>query len=179
MNNIFKSILCKICRIRFSRKTPWQQVCSPECAIKLVNRENAKKVRKYIKVKREKLKTASDYNREAQTVFNAYIRLRDKALPCISCDRHHEGQYHAGHYRSRGSASHLRFNEDNVHKQCAPCNIYLSGNAINYRLGLIKKIGLARVEILERDNVLRKYTTEGLVELKKQYQLMIKALKND
>ena len=183
-NKLYK---CKVCKQPFKKSSAWQTICktNPDCVIDLAKsiiekRKQAsdKKDRKELKERKEAIKTASDYNKEAQTAFNAFIRARDAKDPCISCGRHHDGQYHAGHYRSRGAASHLRFNEDNVHKQCAPCNTHLSGNAINYRIGLIEKIGLERVEILERDNVPRKYTKEGLIEIKKQYQKMTKEIKN-
>ncbi|WP_258530002.1 recombination protein NinG [Pseudomonas aeruginosa] len=61
----------------------------------------------------------------------------------------HDGQYHAGHYRSVGSHPELRFDEDNVHKQCAPCNNHKSGDVVNYRINLVAKIGAAAVARLE------------------------------
>jgi len=76
------------------------------------------------------------------------VRLRDSG-PCISCQRHHDGQYHAGHYRSVGAMPSLRFNTWNIHKQCSACNNHLSGNMIDYRINLIGKIGQARVDWLE------------------------------
>jgi len=85
----------------------------------------------------------------AQSAFNAYIRARDSKEPCISCQRHHSGQYHAGHFKTTKARSELKFNEDNCHKQCAPCNNNLSGNIEHYRPNLIKKIGLKRVEALD------------------------------
>ena len=91
----------------------------------------------------------------AQTAFNAFIRARDSKEPCISCQRHHSGQYHAGHFKTTGARSELRFNEDNCHKQCAPCNNHLSGNIEHYRPNLIKKIGRERVEALDVQQVLK------------------------
>ena len=42
---------------------------------------------------KDKVKTASEWRVEAQTAFNAYVRHRDRDLPCISCDAtgSHEG----------------------------------------------------------------------------------------
>jgi hypothetical protein len=77
------------------------------------------------------------------------------------------GSFDAGHYRSRGSASHLRFNLLNIHKQCVKCNRFKSGNAVDYRIELIKRIGLENVEKLESDNKPRKFTIEYLKRLKK------------
>ncbi len=85
--------------------------------------------------------------KKAITLFNASIRERDKDLPCISCGKYNQLQ--AGHYYSAGKHELLRFEEDNVHGQCIKCNYYLSGNLIKYREGLIKKIGIERVERLD------------------------------
>lgn len=131
----------------------------------------AKKERKEIKQAKEKLKTAGDYIKEAQTAVNRYIRLRDYGKPCISCGARHEitrgGKFDAGHYRSRGAASHLRFNTYNVHGQCVRCNRFNSGNVVDYRINLINKIGLERVERLEQDNTPRKFTIDYLKRIKR------------
>ena len=116
---------------------------------------------------------------KAQTAFNKYVRLRDYALPCISCGRHHQGQYHGGHYRSVGAAPHLRFNEDNCAKQCSPCNNHKSGNAVEYRINLIKKIGVERVEALESDNTPRQYRIEDYKAIRTKYNLKSKALERE
>ena len=129
--------------------------------------------------RKEKLKSRSDWLKDLQRVFNEFIRLRDKDLPCISCGRYHEGQYHAGHYRSVGACPELRFNEDNVHKQCSACNSHLSGNILEYRLGLIEKIGLERVEFLERqDHPPLKLSVEEIKDLIKVYKAKVKELKH-
>jgi hypothetical protein len=157
-----------------------QSVCSPDCAYKLVEQKKAKKatkdikdkekeLRKHLKESKEKLKTKGQLAKEAQAAFNKYVRLRDKDLPCISCGRHHQGQYHAGHYRSVGSAPHLRFNLWNNNRQCAPCNTHLSGNLINYRMNLIKKIGEDKVDWLESANFSNKYSAEYLRRLKRLF----------
>lgn len=79
--------------------------------------------------------------------FNAYIRKRDQGERCISCGTQPMSQ--AGHYYSGGHYPRLKFNEDNVHGQCLPCNYFKSGNLIEYRKNLVKKIGLERVEELD------------------------------
>ncbi len=118
----------------------------------------------------------SDWLKALQTVFNAYIRQRDHALPCISCGTH-KGQRHAGHYRSVGSTPELRFNEDNVHAQCATCNNHLHGNLIEYRKGLVDRIGLERVEALENFTGSSKMTVEEIKEKIQEYKEKIKAIK--
>lgn len=75
---------------------------------------------------------------KAIRLFNAFIRERDKDQPCISCGG---AVQQAGHFYSAGHHNHLRFDEDNCHGQCVRCNYFLSGNLLNYRIGLEKKIG--------------------------------------
>lgn len=91
--------------------------------------------------------TTAQLLKKCQVVFNAFIRNRDSERTCISCGSWATPQ--AGHYMSAGHHSALRFNEDNVNRQCLKCNNYLHGNLINYRIGLIKRIGEDRVKALE------------------------------
>jgi hypothetical protein len=136
------------------------------------------------KVRREKLKRIPDLIREAQTEFNAYIRARDRDKPCICCGQPLElsavgGGYDCGHYRSTGSASHLRFHEDNAHAQRKVCNRYGAGRAVDYRMGLIERIGLDRVEALEANNQVRKWDKEILLSIKTTYREKKKALERE
>ena len=147
---------CKVCKAEFTLLNPMQTVCGLACAVVFAarHRDRAEKAmqvkeRKADAVKRDKLKSKADWAREAQTAVNAFIRLRDADQPCISCGRHHGGQYHAGHYLSVGARPELRFEEHNIHKQCAPCNTHLSGNAVLFRRALMAKLGLELVEWLE------------------------------
>ena len=171
-----KKKLCKICKELYQPIRPLQSVCSPNCAWDHARTVREKAERKETKELKVKLKTKAEWLKEAQAIFNQYIRLRDKDAPCISCQRFHTGQYHAGHYKTTGSHPELRFNEFNVHKQCAPCNNHLSGNIINYRLNLVKKIGLDEVEWLESNHTANKYTIDDIKALKVLYKQKIKAL---
>jgi bacteriophage lambda ninG protein len=139
--------------------------------------EQHKAEKKRLKERKEKLKSRAEWLRDAQAVFNKFIRLRDKDQSCISCGRYHEGQWHAGHYRSVGACPELRFCEQNVHKQCAPCNDHKSGNIIEYRINLVNKIGADKVAWLERqDHEPRKYTIEDCKAIIKHYKAKIKEL---
>jgi len=115
--------------------------------------------------------------KRCQTEFNKYIRNRDSKDPCISCNRHHKGQYHAGHYKTVGGHPALRFEEDNCHKQCSVCNNYKSGNLSEYRSNLLKKIGLDRVEWLEGPHDPVKYSIEDLQKMLAKYQSLNKPWK--
>ena len=181
---------CKECGAYYIKKQSMQQVCSMECAIAYSKRKAEEKRKKQeksdrleagrrMRARKEALKSRPDWLKEAQKAFNEFIRLRDKDLPCISCGRYHAGQYHAGHYRSVGAYPELRFNEDNVHKQCSVCNNHKSGNAIEYRINLIRKIGLERVEFLERhDHQPLKLSIDEIKELIKFYKATCKGLEN-
>ena len=167
---------CKICKKQFEPVRFAQIVCSMSCAIEHSRALSAKKEKKQTKELKAKLKPRADYLKECQAVVNKYIRLRDKNEPCISCGRHHEGQYHAGHYRTVGAAPELRFNELNIYKQCAPCNNHLSGNLLEYRRRLVAKIGIDQVEWLEGKHEAKKNTIDEILEIKKHYQQKIKEL---
>ena len=129
-----------------------------------------RKAAKELKEAKDRVKTRQEWIKDAQKWFNKFIRLRDESEPCISCGRHHQGQYHAGHYRTTGAAGHLRFNEDNCHKQCSACNNYLSGNLTKYRPALIDKIGQKKVEALENDNCTHAWTIGELKAIKREYK---------
>ena len=170
---------CKICRGKFEPRFFLQKACfDPVCLAKWAQLEREKKTDKVHAVKKRKMKDNDKSLREkaAQSAFNAYIRLRDASLPCISCNRNHTGQYHAGHYKSRGAHPEIRFEVLNCHKQCAPCNNHLSGNISNYRSALIDKIGLDKVEWLEGQHEPKKYTCAELKEIELLYKQKLKAL---
>jgi len=166
---------CKFCRVEFIPTKPLQQVCGFECALELAKNKRIKTVKKEVKEAKLKLKSRSDWLKDTQVVFNKYIRLRDQNDGCISCGSKSAAAYHAGHYRSIGSAGHLRFNELNCHRQCSACNTHLSGNLIRYRLGLIRKIGIQSLETLEHDNNTVKWSVEEIKLLKAQFSAKIKA----
>lgn len=165
------------CRTPFTPRSMTHKTCGPDCALALVEIDKAKAARKERQAGLAKLKRRADYVKEAQQAVNAYVRERDADKPCISCGRHHEGQNHAGHFLSTGARPGLRFHEMNIHKQCMPCNVHLSGNLINYRIGLINRIGLSNVELLECDDVARKYTQEQLIAIRDEYRAKLRALK--
>ena len=106
---------------------------------------------------------------KAQSVFNKWIRERDKELGCISCGAKVD---HAGHYFSSGHYSALTFDEDNVHGQCLRCNNFMHGNLINYRMGLVDRYGDKYVINLEKKsrNKIAKYSREQLFDIIDKYK---------
>lgn len=168
---------CRICRTPFKKLSIGHKDCSPTCAIEGLKLDKEKLARKEYKAEKIRLKSRREWIKDVQKVFNTYIRKRDEGKACISCQRMHKGQIHAGHYLSTGASPELRFNEDNCHSQCAPCNNHLSGNIALYRINLIKKIGLDRVEWLEGQHNPKKYTIPELIELHELYKRKLKDLK--
>ena len=123
-------------------------------------------------------KTAWDY-------FSLYIRLRDadedKYCHCITCGarRHWKDFIDAGHFVPKSTGEYFYFNEDNVHAQCRDCNGFKGGKRDIYKVELIKKIGKAKVEELERlekERPILKRTLEDYEKLKKKYLKKFKEL---
>lgn len=175
---------CKCgCGQTFTPRNTLQVAATPECALAIARkkrevseRQAAKAARKANREAKEKLKTRSDWMREAQAAVNAYVRERDRDLPCISCGRMHQGQWHAGHYLSRGAHPELALEPLNIHKQCAPCNNHLSGNQVKYRLGLIARLGVEVVEWLEGPHEPRRYTIDELKAIRDEYRTRLREL---
>ena len=179
------------CRATFVPQRLGQAVCTYTCglAIKDVNQEKARKSldqvkRKEIKVRKEKLKSRADHLREAQAAVNEFIRLRDAHLPCISCDSTPNdndlmtgSRWDAGHYRSVGACPELRFELLNIHRQCVRCNRNLSGNVVEYRIRLVRRIGADKVDWLEGPHSARKYTIEEIKAIKADYRAKTREMK--
>lgn len=177
---------CKVCKKPFKPFNSLACVCSIDCSIQYakdnkvqerVNNALNKAARAERKKAKDSIKTRSERLRDAQTAFNAYIRERDKNEPCISCGRYHTGQNHAGHYRTVGAHPELRFNELNCHLQCSVCNNHKSGNIVEYRINLVKKIGADKVEWLEGHHEPKKYSIEEIEQIKTTYRLKLRQLK--
>ncbi len=185
-----KQKTCQWCREPFAPVRALQKVCSPLCASRLVeskaDKKRAKEKAAEARRDREKriaLKTIPELKKEAQIAFNAYIRARDRLAghPCICCGRPLDwgrlgGAVDAGHYRSTGSADHLRFREDNCHAQRSDCNRFGAGRAVDYRIGLLSRIGRDRLEALETDNAPHKWTRTELIAIRDEYRAKARAL---
>ena len=145
---------CKVCGCVFEKpkNRSFQDFCSIECGVKLgmerrrkaaikAKAEAKRKERARTKALRHRLETVPELTKKAQQAFNRYIRLRDRGKPCISC----------------GTPWKENF-------------LYESGNLRGYRIGLIERIGVERVEQLETDHEARKWTKEELRELAAEYR---------
>lgn len=166
---------CKHCKEYVTGwiKVPAGVFCNFDHAIDFANTPKIKELGEDRRWEQKK-KKARDNDRsywlkKAQQDFNAWVRVRDAKEPCISCQRHHQGQYHAGHYRSVGANPELRFEPINNNKQCMPCNTHLSGNLINYRINLLQKIGQEKLDWLEGNHKPKHYIINDLKEISKKY----------
>ena len=152
---------CKQCKDKFIPKYFLQKHCMKNdvCVRAELDMKYAQKQKQEKKALKEdtaerakKLMRYGDYIQLLQVQFNAYIRARDKDLDCISCGKSRYDKkivFAAGHFYPT-TYQYLRFNEDNVHKQCNKyCNMMKRGNLLEYRPNLIKKIGMERFLALE------------------------------
>lgn len=184
----------RACRAEYipDPRQPWKDWCSDDCAVLIalerVEKQRAAKAKTERAEVRRKLaafKTIPKLKAEVQRVFNEWVRERDLAAGhgCICCGKFATaaalaqpgGAYDACHYRSRGSADHLRFDERNVHLGLKDCNTW--GHK-NYRGGLIERIGVEAVEALESDQTVVKWTRPMLEELKAKYQQKLRELRS-
>lgn len=131
-----------------------------------------------LKIRKLALKPRSYWIKQAQQAVNAFIRERDRDLPCISCGTLTSAQWDAGHYRTTAAAPQLRFDERNIHKQCVVCNQHKSGNTVPYRVMLIERIGIAAVDEIESDHKRHRWTTEECKAIKAEYQQKLKDLRD-
>lgn len=178
-----KTRRCKSCK----KKLPIEEVmivninafCNWECCLAYTKtdaaRKRVEKMRRMERVEmKDKLKTLQHRLAAAQIAFNSYIRIRDKWKPCVSCgtpptEHGRGGSRDASHYLARGSTkggSLRRFDPLNVHAACKKCNRFLSGNMVPYRVELIKRIGLERVEAIENTNEVKRWNHTDLRRIK-------------
>ena len=97
--------------------------------------------------------TVAKLKQKLQIVFNKYIRLRDSGggqFTCMACGITKSTDImNAGHFFSVGNWDGLRFDEENVHGECAPCNAWDDHHLFGYKESLIKKIGFQTFKELE------------------------------
>lgn len=179
---------CRVCPTRFIPIRPLQVACCPDCAQVLARRNREKAEKRAATIERQKtraaleaLKTVPQLMGEADRAFCAWVRARDAGLPCICCGETAKsaaltgGEWDAGHYRSRGAASHLRYDPRNCHAQLKQCN-RRAWDVASYRTHLIERIGLEAVEELESDNRTHKWTRDELREIRDDYRRKLREL---
>jgi len=165
------------CGTKFVPVNSLNNAASIECALRIARAKREKENRKELNARRMELKPIRWFLSKAQDAVNAYIRERDKEEPCISCGRWDVMSWHAGHYKSVGAHPELRFNHDNIHKQCDQCNLHKSANIAEYRPRLIAKIGIERVTWLEGHHESAHYTLEDCRRIEAEHKSMLKEIR--
>lgn len=191
----FRRTRCDHCKQKFVPERP-SQIVHVECVEAWTEAQAAKRERAEAKAARaaakveraetrrrkEAIKRLPELIAEAQEAFNAYIRARDAGLPCICCGQPFEpmkpgGSIDAGHFRSRGAAGHLRFNEDNCFAQRKNCNRPGGTTYAAFRAGVVARIGEERVAALEADNTPHKWSHDELRAIRDEYRAKLKEMK--
>lgn len=190
---------CRACTGSYIPRSSTQQACSPLCAIAWNKAKEAKKANREANKEHliaKQVFKANDLRLQlnlTQKVFNKMRKLeeiewfnsRDLEPECISCGKTNM-DWCCGHFKTVGSQGSLRFDRINTYLQCNRyCNMGLSGN-INgnkntrgYLKGLLERFGddKAReiIDYCETDSV-KKWTCEELIEMRKEFNLIIKGL---
>ena len=171
-----KTPICKApsCGKPFTKYRSTQQTCyNPQCALEYARYKSEKKL------KRERSREKKNFNHQdrsymmkrAQKACNEYIRTRDAHLPCVSCGNKSR-QMHAGHFKTVGAQSALRFHWANIHKQCSQCNNFKSANLVEYEPNLISKVGQEMVDFLKQDHSPQKLTIDDLDDIWHWFKLL-------
>ena len=155
---------------------PLARVCTPFCALTFARSVNGKaakvaaiKERKADKTKLQGMKKPSQLETECRAVVQKIARIRDRHDGCISCHMpaDYTGMWQGSHFRPAGNNAAVQFHLWNIHKSCAQCNLFKSGNLSAYRPRLVEKIGIERVEWLESQNQPVKTNVAYLLRFKK------------
>ena len=159
------------------RYTPKYSTTEPcpkyECRLQHLKANVSKINRANKATARDSIKSYAQRLGEAKKVFQKWIRIRDKDKPCISCGSISSTVWDGGHFKKAELYSGVIFHEYNVNIQCGKCNRFLGGNELNYRTGLIAKIGeeaVLNLEHLAEMSRMKKYTNDELEEIKLKYK---------
>ncbi len=108
---------------------------------------------------------------------NKLVRMPDQGKTCISCGE--IAPLEAGHFRSVGSCTELRFELLNIHGQCRPCNQAGSRKmnrgknpalvAKEYEIRLRDRIGNEAVDWLQGPHPMPNYTCDELRIMRAMY----------
>ncbi len=168
---------CAICRAQFLPRFGFESWCSPPHGLEVHERAEAKKAAKAqreekakYRATRERLKTIGQIEEECRKIVQAIARIRDRADGCISCHMgpNYKGQWHGSHYRAHGGCSSLQMHLWNIHKSCAQCNLFKSGNKEGFITGLLAKPGYGRerLEWLDSQPKSKRFSRDYLARFK-------------
>lgn len=117
------------------------------------------------------------WKKTAQDACNGYIRHRDANKNCVTCGEPNmpSQQWDAGHMRSVGAHSMLRYCEQNINGQHNQCNTK-NNDISSYKSELQKRYGAAIVEWLSVDYPVYKWRIEDLMAITLYYRNMLRIL---
>lgn len=143
----------------------------------LAKKEKAEKRKNATRKKDFYMKDIKTRKEAAKRACHAYIRERDKGMPCICCGREIVGAVHAGHFLESGNNPMIRYDEDNIHAQSGYCNTYKGGDSDDYQGRLRVKIGDERVDALlsKRGGTLKR-TAQDYIDIENHYKEKLKIL---
>jgi len=129
-----------------------------------------------------KAKSISQLKKEAWKYFSQYIRLRDcnkttKTLHhglCYTCGRDYPlKKLQAGHFLA-GRGAVVLFDEEQVHAQCMPCNVWLHGDFPTYQEKMREEFGTEKVEeMIKKRHETHCWQKDELIEIKEKYKKKI------
>lgn len=165
---------------------PWlaAQRAKKAAAAKKEQRVKAKVERAETRRRKEAIKTIADLIEDAQYWFNRFIRLRDADQPCFCCGKPFEpqkrgGSMDAGHLRSRGSATHLRFTETNCFAQRKNCNRPGGATEEAKKAGAALRVGQAEVDRLYAENRVHKWQRDELIAIRETYKAKCRQIEKE
>ena len=179
-----KSNPCKECgsifhtKMHHTPRKPLKRTAIKRTSIKTSAPKSTAKKQKAKKVTRGQLVKKLD------AAYSQYVRLKDARMlygqlrtVCVTCgDRKPWKQHQNGHFYTRGRYA-TRWDDNNCHVQCMPCNVFLSGNYINYTMYMIDRYGREAVEQLEiKSKSTIKLSTSDLQEMTDDYKTKVKEL---
>jgi len=131
--------------------------------------------------------TIRSLQKKADRIFSLYIRLsksdKEGYCECITCGKKlpwkGTGLMHAGHFVSRHHIP-TRYDEMNVHPQCASCNEYHGGEIAIYGARLREIYGdHITDELVLKGNQVAKLTHDDYIELEDMYKEKFKYLSGE
>ncbi len=192
----------KLCRTKLAKGTKPPLVCNDSCRDSAIAQALHKKreadkraqararnlVEREAKAERKesRRKKAEYYDKDpakqlelTQKAVNALATELDRGKPCICCGRADGGpkKRNSSHLKSVGSNSFLRFCLINLHGGCTHCNLYLSGNLVGFREGVVTRYGQATLDYLDTAPRLKKWTPEECKAIRIEANAEVRRLK--
>lgn len=123
----------------------------------------------------KKQKSISKLKAELDRLFSIYIRTSYAndfgQASCYTCGKVDDWQnLQNGHFISRAHMN-TRYDEQNCRVQCPGCNVFKSGNMVEYSRRLLKELGeKGFTELTNRKDVIKQFTRKDYEELIKKYK---------